>query len=282
MNYKFGSKNNWRRTIWNRISERVEGKNKDAIVLYMPDFPDYDKPVALSKGFCHHNMIAVNRDVNVVNAVRENIGLAVNAKASEIVKAWPASRKCNVIFFDFMNGHTKEHQQTMFDISTNPAFEDAVVAFNVMRGRDGETNFVRSMFQAVGKISPECVPGEKHRGEHMFVVHAVALLSTLHNILKDFKNQSRAPDQVFDSAMESFKAYYTEKQSVCTALSYKSISGQVFDSIIYKNISLTRWLRSSFFGFDIQKTPWEITGTPLDRIRKSITATMAVRTSRLN
>jgi hypothetical protein len=72
MNYKFGTKANWRRWQWNRIVERLAVPVRDAVVVYLAGPEDLDRPVALSKGFRPDNLIAVDRDGDVVKQLRMN------------------------------------------------------------------------------------------------------------------------------------------------------------------------------------------------------------------
>lgn len=46
-NYKFGTKNNWRRTIWNEIDSRLDKNEKDLIVLGLFGEQDLDRKIAM-------------------------------------------------------------------------------------------------------------------------------------------------------------------------------------------------------------------------------------------
>jgi hypothetical protein len=54
MDYRFGRKNNWRRTVWNELIRRVI--NPDGIVLYLGGRENYDRELLLSKGIKDWNI----------------------------------------------------------------------------------------------------------------------------------------------------------------------------------------------------------------------------------
>ena len=75
INYKNGRKNNWRRTVFNQVSARVSAR--DAIVVYLPGPQDLDRQVLCEKGFSPNNLIAVDKDRNVVASLRSKNKVAI-------------------------------------------------------------------------------------------------------------------------------------------------------------------------------------------------------------
>ena len=76
-------KEEWRRWVWNRVTERIPkvardgSRRADATVLYLVGPNDLDREVALSKGFRGFNVIAVDIDEECIVKVRKahNLGI---------------------------------------------------------------------------------------------------------------------------------------------------------------------------------------------------------------
>lgn len=142
--YKFGQKNNWRRWQWNGICERLQKyspvSRRDAVVLYLSGAEDIDREVARSKGFSPTNLIAIDRSKKVVESVRNNGGLALNADLRETLLALTESKlKIDVLVADFCcgtNDRTKDFIDLILDKSAQIFRGPPIVSCNFMRGRD--------------------------------------------------------------------------------------------------------------------------------------------------
>lgn len=68
-NYSFGSKNHWRRTIWNEVLRRTQGRERDGYVLYLAGANNLDHAVAIEKRVPEHNLVAIDiRQSNIKSA----------------------------------------------------------------------------------------------------------------------------------------------------------------------------------------------------------------------
>jgi hypothetical protein len=145
--YKFGTKNNWRKWLWNRITERLHVPVRNALVLYMGAAEDLDRAEALRRGFTNTNLIHVDRDAKVTAAVRRAGGLGVTGDFFEVVRCWPQRHSIDVVLGDFCNGLTANNWTGVVQLPLWRQCRESVFAFNLLRGRDPATNEWRAMWQ---------------------------------------------------------------------------------------------------------------------------------------
>jgi hypothetical protein len=145
--YKFGTKNNWRKWLWNRITERLHVPARHALVLYMGATEDLDRVEALRRGFTNTNLIHVDRDAKVTAAIRRAGGLGVTGDFFDVVRCWPQRHSIDVVLGDFCNGLTMSNLMGVVGLPLWRQCRESVFAFNLLRGRDPATNTHRAMWQ---------------------------------------------------------------------------------------------------------------------------------------
>jgi hypothetical protein len=189
-NYRFGQKNNWRRTVWNEVLRRTDGREKVEPILYLSGPEDIDRDIARSKGVPDGNLIAIDRDPDNVTSVRSMQHPAVHGDIQEVLASWPVSRPVCAVLMDFCGGLTMDAVD-VYDLLERRPLRNAVMMINMQRGRDAWSNSLRSqiggkshdMFDMLTAIStwsygPEGPPGpvdmgDKHRGLNWLVFHSM-------------------------------------------------------------------------------------------------------------
>ena len=254
--YNFGAKNNWRRWAWNRISELVGAKKKDAIVVYLPSRMDKDRSVALSKGFRAENLIGVERDRTALEEARASGALVAYGDFFDAAIAIARSRKIDVVFADLCCPITPKLIGRLMDLMLHPNIKDAVFVLNLLRGREfGPSASIVKAMQFRCEDTDSLIGSEKHRG---FIALSLACAA----LIARFPSISVADHGVF----------------ICS--SYLSTSGQVFDSIVFHG----------FVGIDYENKQEEVLGWFSEYLSeggrqsataKSVAAILAHRTMRL-
>lgn len=181
-NYKSGQKNNWRRTIWNEVLSRTNGREKTELILYLAGPQDLDRQIAVEKGVPTQNMVAIDFSSENVDRIRQQKVPALSADIHEVLKSWPASRPVCAVLLDFCSGLTTEGLD-VYDVFEREPLRKAVVMVNFMRGRDAFTNAIRASLTDVEEypMAPcHMVGGEetfslsdKHRALQFMVLHAI-------------------------------------------------------------------------------------------------------------
>ena len=141
-NYRFGQKNNWRRTVWNEVLRRTAGREKTEPILYLAGPDDFDRAIATDKGVAHQNLISVDRDIRNVDRVRAARHPVLNGDLQDVLASWPASRRVCAVLMDFCCGLTMPAVD-VYDLLEREPFRDAVVMINLQRGRDAWSNKLR-------------------------------------------------------------------------------------------------------------------------------------------
>lgn len=247
--YKFGTKNNWRRQIWNELSKRT---SKDAIILYLSGREDLDRPVAVAHGFKPWNLIAVDKDESVVNDLRSQGKLAIKGNLEDVLKSWKNSTVVpQIILADFTSGLTDDAMATIASTVnlTDLTEKQIIICANLLRGR--KESSIRATLSELFSKETEDKKISHHRGFILF-----------HTIVEIIGNGwgylPRLTAQEIDRMFTIMNPRF---------YSYKSIAGsQHFDS------SLFTW-----------PTRYEFKGTrPDGKLTKEIAACLAVRTMRKN
>jgi hypothetical protein len=269
MNYKFGTKANWRRWQWNRIVERLAVPVRDAVVVYLAGPEDLDRPVALSKGFKPDNLIAVDRDGDVVKQLRMNGTLSVCATIEDVVMSFPVDRSADVVIADYCGGLSQSRANMIYRMIHSPNFSKTVWSFNLLRGRDGTFNDGRALML---ELSDGNIP--KHRG--ILIVNAVA-----YQLVHDFVTHNGAPNtelfwerttrKLFEAMRPAFESYPSEVNGV----------RMFMDSCVFKSpFSIGA---ETHEGREIQRRALEMRRVERsDGTRRSISAVLAHRTMRQN
>lgn len=270
--YKFGNKNNWRRWVWNRICEKYKRSKKDSIIVYLAGTEDLDRKIAIEKGFKSHNMIAIDRNEEVVKTLREKGVIAIHGDLFEVLKGFSGtSCKIDILIadvccgvtdsvYEFAKHMTAEVYAPIFDPGHSPDdgtavddFDCPVIMFNFMRGRDK------------GIILNSFTGKSKHRGE--MLIEAMCKIRA-EKQEKDFKRiaaeQHRDLNdtelQIIDEEMENSLGCYDPEYK-----SYKS-SNIVMDSVVFNYLSPgVLWC-----------------GTVPNECTRKVTAALAIRTMKIN
>lgn len=218
MNYDYGNKRQWRRWLWNRIAERTENR-REGLVLFLAGENAHDIEVAVSKGFHARNMIAVERAPDVCARLRSSGVLTIAGDLVETVRAWGHDRQISAVVGDFCCGlHSKIMSDLGGALLTNPAFWDATIAVNFLRGRDATMNDVRQNLQ---ELAPSLF--DKHRGSLFCKLMLLNCCPAPEDVDHNADIVWAGISAVEDAARPSFT-------------SYKSTAGnQVFDTAVFKN-----------------------------------------------
>lgn len=238
MHYKFGQKNHWRRTMWNKIVERLEVPTRDAIVVYLGGRNDLDRDVALSKGFRHENLIFVDKSKDVVVDQRKKGTIAIAGDFAETIYSLPPSLRVHVVFGDFCRGLSPEFFDLLYKSQWAPRLANSVFAFNFLRGRDPQWNQWRRWFSDGEPIADY---DATHRGVQFWSLFSV-LMSTLLIPGLELRLdgvQYVGSDPLTSDELQQRIYEWMEKLNVVlspTFLSYRSTSRQTFDSLVYRGI----------------------------------------------
>lgn len=176
-NYRFGQKNNWRRTVWNEMASRVKNR-RDARILYLAGEQNLDSEIAEQKGFRKQNMIAIEIDKGRTASLRANSVNTINGNLMDVLYNWPHKHKVDVVVADFCFGFEAKSVD-LFDSISNPALVDAACLINFQRGRDSSTNELRKMLGGNKVFTPTAdgdiqeVASEKHRAAQYLQWHAL-------------------------------------------------------------------------------------------------------------
>lgn len=270
MNYNYPSKRHWRRTLWNIISKRVTVKKRNALILYLAGLTDEDRAIAKEKGFSRNNLIAIEHDPDVVKTLRAGGTLTLCGDALQHLHAWNPRRKVDVVLLDFCCGLTDSIFKGLFELSFHPSFQDSVVVINMLRGRDGSGNAWRLQSQTfingmcllssvladnseavklgviskdefIERIKSSCGGyNTKHRGEllgamlfnHLGIWLAKNMAANIGmNWIDLIEVQKGANFDDFAARLLNLAVVVFEFDT----LSYRSISKQTFDTLIYIN-----------------------------------------------
>ena len=279
MQYTFGSKKHWRRTMWNAIASRIDVPAREAVVLYLGGKEDLDREVAVSKGFKQENLIFVDRSREIVSLQRSRGTLAVSADFVETCFSLPPSMKVHAVFGDFCRGLSPAFLDSLYFLLWAPNLESSVFAWNFLRGRDPQWNEFRQCFDGQQDIGGHSA---KHRGIQ-FQTYLWIQMSTL--LIPGLELRRDGVEYVGGkpmSAQELQKLVRSWFSAINLAgdfatLSYRSVAKQTFDSVIYKNICerMDADLRAKW-----SKTFADTYGEP--QVKRSLAASWAHRTMRQN
>lgn len=262
MNYDFPQKRHWRRSLWNCIADRLQVQKRDALVFYLAGELDEDRTVATAKGFAGHNLVAIEHDKETAKALRAKGTLTLVGDAFEHLYAWNPSRRIDVCLLDLCGGLTAETAAKIEGVLALPHMRNAVVAVNLLRGRDPTGNRLRDALTSsqnaiagrdfesravrMGLVSQEAFNAKvvkafggapsKHRGALLqsLVIKTWAFHSALAFGAVDGRMRpTESAESLVQPAM-MFVAEETAKAKFQT-LSYRSTACQTFDSLVFVN-----------------------------------------------
>jgi hypothetical protein len=279
MNYKFGTKANWRRWQWNRIVERLAVPVRDAVVVYLAGPEDLDRPVALSKGFRPDNLIAVDRDGDVVKQLRMNGTLAINATLMESVVWFPPTKQIDAVVADYMGGFSASAGVDFLRMAKTPQARRAVFAVNLMHGRESSFRETRKLLSNMICDAGGDEDDKLHRGLYcvLFLMREwFSDLTYCDGAVEILKADLRIGGPLIKSIQSRMSDHMNPDYET-----YKSSQGMYYDSAVFNN----PW------GFGYGKDPqcekfWdskiaELAGKSCP-VRRSISAVLAHRTMRQN
>lgn len=171
-NYKFGSKNNWRRWEWNRIDELLPVPRKEATVLYLPGEQDLDRVEAVRRGFSDNLLFAVDRDGQVIDSLRDRQVSALRGNIIDVLYAWKGT--IDVVVADFMGGLSDRTLDFIVALQESESIEPhhTVIAVNMMRGRDASgaiaMDLLRENNETGRRLGLPHTEGDKHRGRALY------------------------------------------------------------------------------------------------------------------
>lgn len=263
--YLRGQKTNWRRRIWNEISERVKDRTH-ARVLYLSAVADKDRACAVSKGFNPNNLIAVDIDKDVVSKIRHEGKIAVHGNLLDVISAWPASSPISVVVADMMSGFSQTVISLIVELWYSGATtEDTVVVINMLRGRDGKVGM-----EVIENHREACGTQDTHRGRAVTRCHIAEVLFLYAESKGMHVNQ-------LTEAEGDLCSRWVLQRIAPKYDTYRSAAGnQRFDTIIYNNNAINIKQKTSLLRLkDIsQKYP------QVAKARLSIRAALAVQSAR--
>jgi hypothetical protein len=267
--YKFGTKNQWRRWIWNRIEDRVDVPKKEAVCIYLPGPNDLDRVEAKRRGFRDHNLIGVEREKKTLVSLRDRDVLVVDGDFLDVTLAVQKNNRVDVVFGDYMHGLEKSIFNRTVNMMFLPNLRQAVFAFNFLRGRDSSTNEMReNSGQWIDIFYPQ-MSGTKHRGLHLFAW----LIS---EFIPVFTDEMQSSFQDRERMMHRFLSGLTPAFQT-----YKS-GPQFFDSVVFQNpvLSILGLVRNEDQDLIAFNNVAEFHDLKRETVRKSA-AVLAHRTMRI-
>lgn len=291
--YGFGNKNQWNRWFWNRVDELLMVDKWDARVMYLAGPRDHDRTMALRHGFRPENLLAIDRDKNNVQRIKDAGGLAIDADLKLVVENW-SKDPVHVFIADYCCGLTPEVADTLTLLFQKPEFAECVCVVNMLRGRDTnhwseipvnlpllESPATAWKWMQSGSFFPDRIKARKHRGEALFWEVIGRAFFTAASVMefrtRDFYNTCNL--FLNHCCLPQFNNYKSESDGGAVSC---------FDSVVFRNPSLYLFSASiananQFSGGSFASIKSDIPTAPLtDRsITQRLTALRAVRTRKL-
>lgn len=225
MNYDYVQKHHWRNRLWNEFERRVKCRTSDAVVLYLAAETDFDRDVALRKGFRAENLIAVERDADVVRLLRDRGTLCIQGDLLDVLLFWPTTCPVHAVFGDFVCGLTPAIIKAFRNAYSRRVFKNAIFAANLLRGRDASTNSFREIAIDHYKLC------SKHRG---IILQKLSWLHAWGLTHDRYKNEGHG------DLADQFVTALSKLDEIPVAMDvrsdcYRSTSGQTFDWVVWNN-----------------------------------------------
>jgi hypothetical protein len=191
----------------------------------LPSAEDHDRSIAVKKGFRSVNLIGVERNQKALIAARDRGSLTVSGDFFDAVEIIARSREVSVVFGDFCCGLDGELPLRLAELFHIPGLHRAVFALNLMRGRDPSSSSYR------GHADKFCL--EDALKKHRALIAATAACRT---VARSIGSQDA------DKVLARYKLLLDQLGYADECLnSYKSTSGQVFDSMVFRNPMSSFW-----------------------------------------
>jgi len=305
MNYDFGAKRHWRRSLWNCIGDRVQTEKRNALVLYLAGEMDEDRPVAIAKGFRGENLIAIERKKNLAMELRRRGTLTLVGDAFSHAFAWNPERHIDVCVLDLCNGLSQPIAESIETMLKLPHFANSVIAVNMIRGRDESGNELRDwlarsqreMLQDdlgfdsravdLGLVSREEFSGmlakylggepTLHRGSLLqYLIMRIWMMTFLHmeGAIDEALQMTKQYEQLAPLGHARFAAVM--KGAKFQTLSYRSTASQTMDTLVFCNA-----LAAANVTFSLEATAPQRSSRGVQGLRRQQAAILAHRTRRL-
>jgi hypothetical protein len=217
-----------RRVLINKILRRTGGRERTQYVLYTPGPQDNDRDVFIEKGVPRKNLLGVDRERVNVERIRNRRNFAVSDRLDRVLWNWPDSRPVCAAYLDLCCGLELSLLRMTLALGS-PAFAKSIIAINLLRGRDGSSEKVRSLLRA----SAESTGGDlsKHRGEQliMFLLAAEA----------ERRLECGEPE-------DEMRAHLRESEKLMAPeyFAYRSGKALHFDSVVFRNLDFAARFRA--------------------------------------
>lgn len=249
--YKNGQKNHWRRTMWNEVLKRTDGREKTQPILYLAGPEDMDREIAVSKGVPPQNLIAIDRFAPNVGAIRSKGAPAINADALDVLWSWPKDRPVCAVLMDYCGGLGRENAM-VFDVFQRRPFRRSVAMVNFLRGRDPWSNLIRVGLSESGLLQPLWLSDgktvtalhhdTKHRAYQFLIFNALDFINSVRGVGTLHMTKASDGDKVttgvvFPTTPESREVYRMGVSLLMTQMRptfYTYKSGMLtFDSAVF-------------------------------------------------
>lgn len=290
--YDFYDKNNWVRMIWNQVLRRTKGRQQSEAIVYLCGPDDFDREIAVRRGVPSRNLVAVDIDKSNVDRVRKAGHAAICGDVFDVLKAWPSNKPVCALVLDFCQGLQRlpDLERLMAIQMMNPALSRAVIALNLQRGRDAQSNAERELVGDMIKRHKELPDDgslnlwhgrykeliadidEKHRGLIFSMWYLVVGFKKLEKCERTQRLAVIAGSLgtvMLQILLDSIKPRF---------FTYQSSGKMVYDSVVMYPFS-------NFFMADPSadhQSMRDFIGKSPRKVSKSLTATLAVRTRRMN
>ena len=256
----------------------------------------------MAKGVPTQNLVAIDRDVENVQRVRDKAVPILDGDVVDILWSWPEGHPVCAVLLDFCSG-LEWANSGIYDAFERLPLRHAVAAINLMRGRDSFSNGSRQTLEELGLLKPiwsmrhdgrgepELVHEDtKHRAFQFLLFHAFDLWVVGNGLGGSAVDASNPPPSSERRGVAEYlfpaedDPYYQQSVAqVCTILmrmeprffSYKSGS-LTFDSAVFQ--SLARRIPEGLEdpAAEARNAAWR-----LPDLTQRVIAMLAVRTRRL-
>lgn len=269
--YDFREKNRWRVRLWDEVLRRVGKRKTSELVLYLAGPEDLDREVAIRKGVPSLNLIAIDRKKATVQSIREQGNPAICGDVIDVLTTWPKASPVCAIVLDFCQGFQKlDDLKHLADLMiVHPALKRAVLAVNMQRGRDAETNDMRASISLfLSRQIPDIDP--KHRGMIFALWYVLLAISKCQVLLDGFKLGTSWTQEQTVAAWQTLFQMFNPK-----VFTYRS-GGLCLDSVVITSVG-------ELFDWDPEQTDLiePLYERGVRSVALSTAATLAVRTKRL-
>ena len=212
-NYNFAQKNHWRRWVWNQAKKRMAVRPSDAIVLYLAGKDNLDLKIAEKKGFRRNNMFAIERDVDIVNHLRENRINVINGDLNSVLMNWGECPKIDLVIADFCCDINSSIMKFIYILYY--FLPSTPVLVNMMRGRSALAGEIRKGLEQYFIGGPQ-VKKSTHRGVLFEVIYELIVKKYTQNIPDHFKKKyigcsfREITKPSFFSYREKYKKHYMD------------------------------------------------------------------------